>query len=168
MKPADRMEGKAPDFAAPTACPRCRGSGVVTAPAGEYAQASLCVCSQRCLLCRGARYLFERDEFGRDLVRMCACEQRRARIRLYNEAAIPAKYYDARLSAAQSDRNNLEAFRTLRMLAEDYARGEKGILLMGKPGVGKTHLLAAFLHDLVFRHGVPALFRDFFHLLSDL
>jgi DNA replication protein DnaC len=57
---------------------------------------------------------------------------------------------------------------TFSALAKDYERGHHGILLMGGPGVGKTYLLCAFLHELIFRHGVPAQFRDFFHLLSDL
>ena len=151
-----------------SACPMCGGTGVVTFPDGGQAAAKGCACSLRCLACRGARFIFTRDADGRELARACECEVRRQRIRLYNEAGIPAKYADARLRDGGRDRYNKEAFDTFSLLAKDYRRGHHGILLMGGPGVGKTYLLCAFLHELIFTHGVPAQFRDFFHLLGDL
>jgi DNA replication protein DnaC len=120
------------------------------------------------LVCRGAKFLFERDSEGREVATLCACEIRRQRIRLYNESGIPAKYSDARLNEKIRDKENADAFNVFRLLAKDYARGHQGILLMGGAGVGKTYLLCAFLHELIFSHGIPAQFRDFFHLLSDL
>ncbi len=151
-----------------TACTLCGGSGVIIAPEGSQAEAKVCACSVRCLTCRGAKFLFDKDGEGRELARLCECEVRRQRVRLYNEAGIPAKYADARLNEGRRDRYNKEAYDTFWFLAKDYERGHKGILLMGGAGVGKTYLVCAFLHELIFRHGVPAQFRDFFHLLSDL
>jgi len=149
-------------------CSQCGGTGVVTVPEGALAVARVCACSARCLVCRGAKFLFERDAEGRDVARLCECEVRRQRIRLYNEAGIPAKYAGARLGDIRRDKDNNEAFQIFNALVGGYRRGHLGVLLMGGPGVGKTHLLCAFLHELIFRHGVPAQFRDFFHLLSDL
>ncbi len=151
-----------------SACAGCGGTGVVTFPEGGQAAAKVCACSLRCLACRGARFIFARDAEGRELAHPCECEVRRQRIRLYNEAGIPAKYADARLNEGRRDRHNKVAFHTFSLLLEEYQRGHKGIMLMGGAGVGKTYLLCAFLHELIFRHGVPAQFRDFFHLLSDL
>lgn len=164
--PSDRTAQAAVPGYAP--CSQCGGTGVVTFPEGALAMAKVCACSVRCLVCRGSKFLFDRDAEGRELARLCECEVRRQRIRLYNEAGIPAKYADARLVDARRDKDNNEAFLTFSALAKDYERGHHGILLMGGPGVGKTYLLCAFLHELIFRHGVPAQFRDFFHLLSDL
>jgi len=151
-----------------TACAQCGGSGVVIAPEGGQAEAKVCACSVRCLTCRGAKFLFDKDGEGRELARLCECEVRRQRIRLYNEAGIPAKYADARLHEGKRDKDNKRAFTMFQMFAREYERGHKGIMLMGGAGVGKTYLLCACLHELIFRHGVPAQFRDFFHLLSDL
>jgi DNA replication protein DnaC len=89
-------------------------------------------------------------------------------VRLYNEAAIPAKYYDARLNSELQDSGNHKAFEYLRLLARNYEKGAKGLVLMGAPGTGKTFLVCAFLRELILDRGVPAQFRDFFHLLSDL
>ncbi|HEX9841384.1 MAG TPA: AFG1/ZapE family ATPase [bacterium] len=151
-----------------SACHRCDGTGVVVRAIGATAEAALCECSQRCLTCGGARYLFQRDPAGREIARMCECELRRVRIRLYNEARVPGKYALATLSERYRDRHNQVAFNTFRLLAKDYQRGHKGLLLMGPAGVGKTHLVAAFIRELIFSHGIPVMFRDFFHLLADL
>jgi DNA replication protein DnaC len=151
-----------------SACPRCGGGGVLVTPQGARAGAEVCACSARCTLCNGARYLFERDAAGRDIARMCACEVRRVRVRLYNEAGIPAKFCEARLADSSLDGDNKQALLALRTLAREYRAGKKGLLLMGQPGTGKTFLVCAFLHELIVNRGVAGQFRDFFHLLADL
>lgn len=53
---------------------------------------------------------------------------------------------------------------------EDYAVGEenRGLVLHGKVGRGKTHLMVAMLRELVIRYGVSVRFVEFSHLLADL
>jgi DNA replication protein DnaC len=45
---------------------------------------------------------------------------------------------------------------------------EKGILFMGKCGVGKTHLAVAVIHELIEKKGVPCIFYDFRDLLKEI
>ena len=44
----------------------------------------------------------------------------------------------------------------------------RGLVIEGPPGRGKSHLLCAVVRELVFRHGVPVRFVEFTHLLSRL
>ena len=149
-------------------CARCHGEGVLISPGPNTATAEVCACMRVCLTCRGRRYLFSRDAQGREIARPCACEQNKVHVRLFNEAQVPGKFADARLRDGYRDNANQHAFNAFKLLAHDFKKGNRGILLMGQPGVGKSWLVVAFIHELIFRHGIPVLFRDFFHLLSDL
>ncbi len=53
---------------------------------------------------------------------------------------------------------------------EQYQPGEenRGLILYGKVGRGKTHLMVALLQELIFRYGVRVRFVEFSHLLADL
>ena len=53
---------------------------------------------------------------------------------------------------------------------QNYRPGEenRGLVLHGKVGRGKTHLMVAMLRELVFRYGVTVRFVEFSHLLADL
>src|SRR5439155_1547385 len=52
--------------------------------------------------------------------------------------------------------------------AEEYPLNDRGLLLMGPPGVGKTHLAVATLRRLGVEKGVPCLFCDVQDLLRQL
>ena len=76
---------------------------------------------------------------------MCGCEVRRMRVRMFNESAVPAKFHGARLRDDQRDDDNFDAFNSFTLLAKNYSRNDRGIILMGAPGTGKTHLVVGFL-----------------------
>jgi DNA replication protein DnaC len=54
-----------------------------------------------------------------------------------------------------------------KMLVNEYPAVEKGLLLMGSVGVGKTHLAVAILKGLTAK-GVPGLFCEFGSLLKQI
>ena len=54
-----------------------------------------------------------------------------------------------------------------KMLVNEYPSVEKGLLLMGPVGVGKTHLAVAILKGLTEK-GVPGLFCEFGSLLKQI
>jgi DNA replication protein DnaC len=44
----------------------------------------------------------------------------------------------------------------------------QGLIFMGEPGLGKTHLTVSIIKELILKHGVECKFIDFFELLRDI
>jgi DNA replication protein DnaC len=84
--------------------------------------------------------------------RRCRCRTLDTQTKLLEAARLPSRYRQCSLSNYQP---------TVR----EYPAVERGLLLMGPCGVGKTHLAAGTIRGLVGR-GVPCLFYEFGALLQ--
>ena len=100
---------------------------------------------------------------------------------LYNEARVPRRYLHSRLQATDQDKHNAQIFSLLDAIHRnlpDYLRTHqeqgsttddlKGMVLMGPPGTGKTHLLSGFVYQCTITHGISCVFQGFTELLSEL
>jgi len=136
--------GRAADSSA--ACPMCFGTGLEVVPG------------------KGAR--------------RCECRTQDTRGKLLEQARIPRRYREPappRKEActlqnyypAPNNGSQLKAFNYSFRLVREYPAVERGLLLMGPVGVGKTHLAVAILHGLVEK-GVPCLFCEFGALLKEI
>jgi DNA replication protein DnaC len=139
-----RQRGKQADPAA--ACPKCFGTGLEVV-AGKGA-------------------------------RRCECRTQDTRGKLLEQARIPRRYREpapprkeaCTLQNYYPSPNNgsqLKAFNYSFRLVREYPAVDRGLLLMGPVGVGKTHLAVAILHGLVEK-GVPCLFYEFGALLKEI
>ncbi|HUL35913.1 MAG TPA: ATP-binding protein [Candidatus Eisenbacteria bacterium] len=72
-----------------------------------------------------------------------------------------AVWTDEHVESLKKAKLNLQAF------VRDYPAADKGILLMGRAGVGKTHLAVAALKELIQR-GHAGLFCDYRELLKEI
>lgn len=102
-------------------------------------------------------------------VAKCRCQRLPDRVALWNAAGVPARHASCSLQTFSVEpRTNGRAFSQTRRWLDGYRPGEprKGLVFLGKPGRGKTHLLIAMLKVLVFKHGVSVRFVEFTHLLS--
>ena len=101
----------------------------------------------------------------------CECFYRERATRLIADAAIPSRYRHATLSnfdcagpRAQLNLSHLWA----RHFVESYpADGERGALLTGNCGTGKTHLTIGILKALIAK-GIPGRFCDYASLLQEI
>ena len=102
--------------------------------------------------------------------RRCDCRAEESRRRLLEEARIPRRYDSCTLRSyhpAQGNASQLRAFNSAFRLVREYPAADRGLLLTGPCGVGKTHLAVAILRGLVEK-GVPCLFYEFGSLLKEI
>ncbi|MCA1642351.1 MAG: ATP-binding protein [Acidobacteria bacterium] len=102
--------------------------------------------------------------------RRCQCRTHDAQARLLEAARIPRRYNECSLTnyhVASNNGSQLRAFNLAHRLVSEYPAMERGLLLTGPCGVGKTHLAVAIIRGLVER-GVPCLFYEFGALLKEI
>jgi DNA replication protein DnaC len=91
-------------------------------------------------------------------------------------AGIPLRYQGCSFANFQVGRRST-SLQQAKSVAAQYVDGflqddgrfaESGLLFVGRPGVGKTHLAAAVLGELIRRYGVRGKFVDFTSLISQI
>ncbi len=168
-----------------TDCPQCVGVGIYfdgAVQAGRHGQLRLCSCVMDQCSCSGEPPFQHWD--GQGERHWCPCRSYRRRLaetnRLYKEADIPERYRwkfiaDFRRSAPDGTvlpyvNGALETVNTI-VDSEVATEPQRGFLLHGNPGTGKTLLGAIMLNELILRWGKPGRFlnlsRKYFQRLRD-
>lgn len=158
------------------ACTVCGGEGYRIVRAGEVGRAEPCVCQADCPVCRGTRFVVVR-EGAYEVAEPCKCTELLERIRRFNEARLPAAYAEKRLSPASAEDHQWFFDRgqeSLKRVKHQFIRyrtavdvdRDRGLVLVGGPGLGKTHLVCALLAHLTLARGISCRFVDFYQLLA--
>ena len=134
-----------------------------------------------CVLCRGTGWKLVARKVGTPGNMAVACEcgmEERAGV-VMERARIPKRYEhcdfesyvvdlaDGTTWTAQHEQSLKNAKLTVQGFLSSYPGSEKGLLLIGPSGVGKTHLAVAGLKELV-RRGHAGLFCDYRELLKEI
>lgn len=98
---------------------------------------------------------------------VCECSRQDPQKKLLDAARIPRRYSNCTLDTFKFEPNSSQylALQYARCLVGDYPYIDRGLLLMGSVGVGKTHLAVAILRGLINK-GVPCLFYESGSLLK--
>src|SRR5450432_501719 len=99
--------------------------------------------------------------------RACGCRAQDSRRKFLESARIPRRYARCKLETFkyQSNSSQYKAYELARSLVADYPHVNRGLLLIGSVGVGKTHLAVGILRGLISK-GVPCLFYESGSLLK--
>lgn len=153
-------------------CPKCDGNKYSVTNKRGFLKASLCKCFH-CEKCDGGGRIYEENEKGISSVRNCECSRFKKRVAMLNEAGIPGKFlnstFDGPTGYSAIKRPSLELAKTkAKDYVEDFGKSNRGLVFMGGPGLGKTHLVVVVIKALILEKGVDCKFVDFFQLLSDI
>ena len=132
-----------------------------------------------CPHCEGRGWILEEDGTA-GTARACSCQFENLTPRLMEGARIPSRYhscsfksFDIHAPSAAAKDQLLQA-KTLsqryvdRFVGDDGAFAETGLIFIGPPGVGKTHLAVAVLRELITRYRIRGLFVDFTSLIHEI
>lgn len=153
------------------ACEKCKGEGYVVVRDGEVAGARACVCVRECPICRGDGWAPSDPKDPRSARVRCTCRRLSARVARYNAIGIPGRHAASTIrSFAPYEKGLIKIRKRVGEYVEGWRRDEdnRGLVLYGDVGRGKTHLIVAIARELVFRYGCTARFVEFSHLVADL
>jgi DNA replication protein DnaC len=133
-----------------------------------------------CSMCRGTGYrMVARKDGPGQMAMACECGMEERAEKVMERARIPKRYEhcdfesyatdlaDGRTWTTQHEQSLKSGKLVAQSFVREYPASEKGLLLMGPSGVGKTHLAVAALKELL-RRGHSGLFCDYRELLKEI
>jgi len=107
---------------------------------------------------------------GVSRVARCDCVARRSLDQRLGAARIPPRYQRCTLDSFISYENEqlLRALKVARRFTDEFPHAARGLMLIGPPGIGKTHIAVAVLRDVLSRGPYRGLYYDTRALLKDI
>jgi DNA replication protein DnaC len=137
---------------------------------------------ENCTLCRGTgwKLVARADGASGSVAVACDCGMQERAERVMERARIPKRYEHCDFESYVPDltdgktwtAQHAQSLKQAKILTQGFVRdypgsSEKGLLLMGPSGVGKTHLSVAALKELI-RRGHNGIFCDYRELLKEI
>ena len=161
-------------------CLRCGGGGIVYDPrveVGRHGQLRICACVEETCRCWGRAPYYYWDEAARN--QRCSCWPARRRLaelkRMFKDADIPERYrwkFQEDFHPATPEGAVVRIAQDARLyvstLIDTDREPERGFLLHGSPGTGKTLLGCIMLNELMLNRRKPGRFLNLSKYLQQL
>jgi DNA replication protein DnaC len=131
-----------------------------------------------CPLCEGTGWKTFSPKTGRSIndrrVTRCKCRLLAREQSLLAASRIPKRYEHCELANYETDFREADpSLADAHFIASKFAqecdpRGDKGLLIIGTIGTGKTHLAVGIMKELILNRGIPCLFYDYRELLKQI
>jgi DNA replication protein DnaC len=129
-----------------------------------------------CPVCSGTGWKTATNHSGSGdrRVTRCDCQMRARAQSLLAAARIPKRYEHCELANYDTDFPGAHpSLADAHFVASNFAqkcdpRGDKGLLIIGKIGTGKTHLAVGIMKELILTRGMACLFYDYRELLKEI
>ena len=153
--------------AQPKTCSRCRDNKYVYSAHEGKLRAEFCECFH-CEECAGEGRIFRQNDQGIAFLSDCSsCANLGKRLHLLNDAGIPGKFSPSSFENYNpiGSQNKIALSRALdfvKDVKEAPKEPHRGLLFMGGPGQGKTHLVVSILNNSSWKKGSTASLWTFF------
>ncbi|WP_462137418.1 ATP-binding protein [Candidatus Mycalebacterium sp.] len=148
-------------------CKKCGGLGCRVTRGKQFARAEVCECKRDCKECGGGGLVVENKEGYRYASPCPVCAPALNNVKKYNNAKIPVAMISASLKSGGGSGSIANAVGYMQKFISKYPH-EKGFVLSGSAGRGKTSFATAVLADLTLKNGIEGLFFDFNDLILQL
>lgn len=150
-------------------CEKCRGALYILTNVAGRVHGELCSCF-KCPECEGRGHIYIEDATGISSLRECVCAGLVRRLKKLSDAVIPGKFADKDFENYFPKHGSQKlGLQYASDFAKDFGKSQqRGLLFMGRPGLGKTHLAVSVIKSLILDKGADCKFVDFFQLLSDI
>lgn len=124
---------------------------------------------ETCEKCGGSGWIVDEKE-GKNAARRCSCFARQRASGHLKDANIPKRYRHCEMESFADHLHPSHgiAKAAARRFIENYPSVDYGIMFLGPPGVGKTHLSVAVIKELMAERGASCYFQDFRELLQKI
>jgi DNA replication protein DnaC len=123
----------------------------------------------RCPRCSGTGFELKRRDDGVLGAVTCACAAAARGERLLRTAGIPRRYEHCTLDSFEIQSESHAAARRMALeWVERWPLVDHGLLFLGQPGTGKTHLAVGIARDIIGSKGARVVFREQRELLKEV
>lgn len=126
---------------------------------------------KECKHCRGTGWVLQKDENQREVAVRCRCRsEERLNLRLV-QSNIPERFAGYKIENYYPETGNSSQGKVKKIIEKyihDYPAVNRGLLLQGPVGVGKTHLLCSLAFELIRRKNVGLYYVDWTALVREM